>query len=70
MTNAVDVQVMTGPSASLVHHAAAWVQGITGLDAAPALLVTLCAAVMGLTGVVAAGKFIHSKVTTPPHLRH
>lgn len=33
MTNAADVQINTGPTASVVHHAAAWVQDLTGLDA-------------------------------------
>lgn len=33
MANAADVQINTGPGASIVHHAAAWVQDTTGLDA-------------------------------------
>lgn len=70
MNNEVDVQVMTGPSASVVHHATAWVQGVTGLDAAPSLMVTLCLGVIGLTAVVAAVRAIYSVVALPSHLRH
>lgn len=41
MANAADVQIYTGTSASFVHHAAAWVQDTTGLDAVWSLFVAL-----------------------------
>lgn len=49
MNITTDVQVMTGPSASLIHHGAAAVQQALGVDAVSALGITL-----GL-GLVAAG---------------
>lgn len=41
MANAADVQIDTGPSATIVHHAAAWVQDTTGLDAVWSLFVAI-----------------------------
>lgn len=47
MINAEDVQVMTGPSASWVHHLVGWVADVTGLNAVEALLVSGVGVVMG-----------------------
>lgn len=52
MNNAAAVQVMDGPSASVVHHLAAWVQVTLGIDAVSALGVVLGGGGVGLIGVL------------------
>lgn len=54
MNNAADVQVMTGPSASLLHHGAAAVQGALGVDAVAALGITLGLGAVALGAALAA----------------
>lgn len=53
MANAADVQIMTGPSASFVHHIAAGVQSATGLDAVWSLGITIGLGIVGVVGLAA-----------------
>jgi len=58
MANAAEVQINTGPTASVVHHAAAWVQDVTGLDAVWSLL----GAIIGGGAVLATGAVVSAAV--------
>lgn len=53
MIDADDVQVMDGPTASVVHHLVGWVVDVTGLNAVEAMLVSGMGGLMGFFGVVA-----------------
>jgi len=51
MSSAADVQINTGPTASVVHHAAAWVQEVAGIGAVEALLAVLGGSAVGIVAV-------------------
>lgn len=57
--SATDVQIYTGPTATTLHHLAAWVQATFDVTAVSALGITLASLLIAFSALIAVGIGLH-----------